>query len=280
MMAAVDARLVAALEHARFEVIPIRGVGDQIPHLPAGATVTVTASPTKGLEPTLTLAGELSAGGFVAVPHLAARLIRSRRHLQEILRRLDAEGITEVFVIAGDAQEPAGHYEGAAGLLADMAEVGHRLTEIGITGYPESHAFISDEATIQAMFDKAPHATHIVSQICFDPAVTARWVDAVRERGVDLPIYVGLPGVVDRIRLLRICRRVGLGDSVRFLSKQGNVAAKLLTGYVPDELVTALTPQLLDERSRVRGWHLFTFNEVRTTELWRQHMLADLRNVA
>jgi len=279
-MAPADARLAAALERARFEVIPMKGVGDQIPYLPAGATVTVTASPTKGIDATLALAGELSAGGFAAVPHLAARLVRSRGHLQEILRRLDADGITEVFVIAGDAQEPAGPYEGATGLLADMAEVGHRLTDVGITGYPESHSFISDSDTIQAMFDKAPHATYIVSQICFDPAVTAWWVDAVRERGVDLPIYVGLPGVVDRMRLLRICRRVGLGDSLRFLSKQSNVVTKLLTGYVPDELVTALTPQLLDDRCRVRGWHLFTFNEIRTTELWRQHRLADLRNVA
>ncbi len=277
---AADARLVAALEQARFELIPIRGAGDQLQYLPPGATVAVTSSPSKGIEATLALAAELAAGGFMAVPHVAARLVRSRGHLQEILRRLDGEGITEVFVIAGDAQEPAGPYEGAAGLLADMAELGHALTDIGITGYPESHSFISDSDTIQAMFDKAPHATYIVSQICFDPAVIAWWVGAVRERGVDLPIYVGLPGVVDRVRLLRICRRVGLGDSVRFLSKQGNVVGKLLTGYVPDELVTALTPQLLDEQCRVHGWHLFTFNEIRTTELWRQHMLADLRNVA
>lgn len=277
---AADARLVAALERARFELIPIAGAGDQVPFLPPGATVAVTSSPTRGIEPTLSLAGELSARGFVAVPHLAARLVRGRDHLREILRRLDGTGITEVFVIAGDAQEPAGPYEGAAGLLADMAEVGHKLTEIGITGYPESHSFISDEETIQAMFDKAPHATYIVSQICFDPAVTAWWINAVRERGVDLPIYVGLPGVVDRMRLLRICSRVGLSDSVRFLSKQSNVVGRLLTGYQPDELVTALTPQLLDERCRMRGWHLFTFNEIRTTELWRQHLLADLRNVA
>jgi hypothetical protein len=41
-----------------------------------------------------------------------------------------------------------GEFDGAAPLLPDIAEVGHGLEEIAITGYPESHAFISDETAI------------------------------------------------------------------------------------------------------------------------------------
>ena len=37
-----------------------------------------------------------------------------------------------------------------------MAELGHGLEQIGVTGYPESHALISDETTIQAMFGVGP----------------------------------------------------------------------------------------------------------------------------
>lgn len=277
MISDSDNALVRSLERARFEIIPMKGIDEQIPYLPPGATVTVTSSPTKGVDVTLDLAGRLRRDGFQVVPHVAARLVRSEGHLREILGRIDDLGIDEVFVVAGDAKEPAGPYEGGSHLLRAMAAIGHRFHQIGITGYPESHGIISDAATIQAMFDKAPYATYIVSQICYDPSVVAWWIGAVRGRGVDLPIYIGLPGVVDRARLARISLRVGLGDSVRFLRKQSGVVSRLVGGYTPDELVTGLEPQLRDADANVRGWHLFTFNEVEKTERWRQQLLSHYR---
>ena len=60
----------------------------------------------------------------------------------------------QVFVIAGDPREAAGEFAGAAGLLSAMDELRGRFAEIGISGYPESHHFISDEATIEAMFEE------------------------------------------------------------------------------------------------------------------------------
>ena len=57
-----------------------------------------------------------------------------------------------------------------------MGPLRDRFDEIGITGYPESHHLISDEETIQAMFAKAPMATCIISQICFDADVIAAWI--------------------------------------------------------------------------------------------------------
>lgn len=263
-----------SFERARFEIIPMKGVEEQVDYLPDGALVTVTSSPSKGVDATLELAERLRKRDLCVVPHVAARLIASSAHLRDILDRLADLGISEAFIIAGDSKEPAGPFEGAASLLRTMHEIGHRLEEIGIAGYPESHAFISDSTTIQAMFEKVPYASYVVSQICFDPAVTKRWIGAVRDRGVTLPIYIGLPGVVNRVRLGRISMKVGLGDSMRFLTKQSGVVSKMMRGYVPDELVRELSPCLDDDRLLVRGWHLFTFNEVERTERWRQQQTA------
>ena len=41
-------------------------------------TVAVTASPVKGLEPTVELAEKLAARGYRVVPHLAARSVAER----------------------------------------------------------------------------------------------------------------------------------------------------------------------------------------------------------
>lgn len=271
------AGLRASLERVRYEILPIKGVDEQLEHLPDGAQVTVTASPTKGIEATLELCEQLAPRDLRVIPHLSARLVRDRAHLADLLARIEGLGIDAVFVVAGDAVEPVGPYEGAVGLLREMDTLGHRLGSIGITGYPESHSFIPDADTIQAMFDKAPYATHIVSQICYDPAVIAGWIRAVRARGVELPIHIGIPGAVDRAKLARISVKVGLGDSVRFLRKQASVVSKLVTGYTPDDLITSLAPIVTDDAGAVAGWHLFTFNDVEKTEQWRQSLLATLQ---
>lgn len=275
-----DSGVAASLRRVRFEVLPLAGVEEQIAHVPDGAIVTVTSSPAKGLEATLALCERLRDRGVVAVPHVAARLLRGRDDVAALLRRLDGTGISEVFVVAGDAPEPAGPYEGALGLLREMADLGHTLERIGVTGYPESHASIPDDDTIRAMDAKAPYASYIVSQICYDPSTIERWVGAVRARGIALPIYCGIPGAVDMARLLRISLKVGLGDSVRFLRKQGGVVRRLVAGYSPDPLVEGLAHLLADPASDVAGWHLFTFNEVENTEQWRQARLARTQGVS
>jgi methylenetetrahydrofolate reductase (NADPH) len=228
-------------------------------------------------EATFDLCEQLAQRDLRVFPHIAARLVRDRGHLAELVARAKDLGVEGVFVIAGDAKEPAGPYEGAVALLREMDALGHHFSSVGVTGYPESHAFIPDADLIQAMSDKAPFATHIVSQMCYDPAEIAAWVAVVRRRGIHLPIYVGIPGAVDRAKLARISLKVGLGDSVRFLRKQTSVVSRLVSGYTPDDLVQGLGPVVAEEGNGVIGWHLFTFNDVAKTEQWRQGLLTTIR---
>ena len=245
-----------------------------VEHVPQEVTVTVTTSPRKGLEPTLELSERLARHGYTIVPHLAARHVRDRVELAEIAERLRASGASDVLVMAGDAPEPVGEFEGALPLLRALAELGKPFAEVGITGYPESHAFLSDRATIKAMFEKEAFGTYIVSQICFDPEVTAAWIENVWERGTLLPLHIGLPGAVDRSRLLRVSERIGVGDSIRLLRDDG-------TGeegrFDPGPLVEGLE-QSVHERRNVAGFHIFTFNELEATEWWRQRMLEPVRS--
>jgi methylenetetrahydrofolate reductase (NADPH) len=271
--------VVQALRRPRYEVLPLGDVVDLVAeHVPRDVTVTVTASPGRGLASTLDVAERLAAHGHRVVPHLAARLVAGETQLQEILERLRGCGVGDVFVIAGDVREPAGPFGGALDLLAAMADLGHRLDQVGIAGYPERHPFIHDDITIQAMWDKRRFATYIVSQLCFHPRVVAAWVHRVRRRGVDLPIHVGVPGPVDAARLLRISTRIGIGESARFARRHTGWLPQLLRvgGYRPGRLVDGLAASLADPASRVAGLHLYTFNEVARTERWRQETLGRL----
>jgi methylenetetrahydrofolate reductase (NADPH) len=269
-------RLAELLGRSRYEVIPLDGTEERVlAHAPRDLKVTITVSPTRGLEPTLDLAARLAGHGFDVVPHLAARFVRDRMHLGELAARLTEIGICDVFVVAGDAKEPAGTFEGAPPLLDALSELGHAFEEIGIAGYPEGHPFVDDETLMAALLAKAYQATYIVSQVCFDPAVTARWIESIRALGVPLSIYVGVPGVVSRRKLFHVSTRIGIGDSLRFLRKNGSFAARFLRGgFSPDPLIDGLGSVL--DREQVAGFHVFTFNDVEDTEAWRRERLNRL----
>jgi methylenetetrahydrofolate reductase (NADPH) len=268
--------LLAHLSHPRYEVLPLEGIVEHVvAHVPREVKVTITASPVRGLDATLDVAAGLAAHGYAAVPHLSARLVRDEEHVAAILERLRSDGVHEIFVPAGDAAEP-GAFAGAADLLAAMGS-GHGLTDIGITGYPESHHLIDDDTTIRAMFVKAQMATYIVSQLCFDPETIRVWFARVRGRGTGLPIWVGMPGIVDNSKLLRISMKIGLGESARFLRAHRAWLRRLVTRtFTPDALVRGLAPLYGDPEAAMGGFHFYTFNELERTERWRRQMLERL----
>jgi methylenetetrahydrofolate reductase (NADPH) len=271
--------LVAFLRSPRYEVLPTEDIEERVlAGVPRDVTITITASPRRGIDATVDLATRLARGGFVVVPHLSARLIRDESHLKEILGALATIGATDVFVVAGDASEPAGKFPDSVSLLEAITAEKHGLRDIGVTGYPERHSFIDDDLTIQAMWDKRRLATYIVSNLCFDPRVVKRWVARVRKRGVQLPIRVGLAGVADPAKLLRVSTKIGVVDSARFLKGHSNWFLRTLQpgGYSPERFITGLLPELAAADRKVTGLHVFTFNEIEPTEQWRQETLARL----
>jgi methylenetetrahydrofolate reductase (NADPH) len=274
------ASVVPLLRNPRYEVFPADGVEDAVGEwVPPGITVTVTASPARGLDATLGLTELLAGQGYRVVPHVSARLVADDAHLADIVARLTACGVDDVFVPAGDADPPAGRFDSALSLLERLAEMGNPFARTGITGYPESHPRIGDDITIQAMWDKRRHASYIVSNLCFDPATLRRWIIRVRERGVTLPLFTGLAGPVERARLVRMAAKAGAAESARFLADHTEWFLRLGTpgGYSPERFLSRLGATLSSPTSNVEGLHLFTFNQVQQTEQWRRALLARLR---
>ena len=258
------------LDVSRFEIVPLDGVREAVlEHVPRDVTLTVTVSPVRGLEPSLDLTEALTRDGYAVVPHVSARLVRDRSHLTELAVRLHAIGTRDVFVVGGDAAEPAGAYAGAAALLRDLRDVDAGVERIGIAGYPERHPLMDDATAWATLAEKAPFASYVVTQICFDPRVTMAWVADLRARGIDLPVYVGIPGAVKRAKLLRVSSRIGIGESIRFLRKHGNVVTRFLRpGAIrPDHLVGELA--IDGPATRIAGFHVFTFNDLEDTMAWR-----------
>lgn len=258
------------LEDPIFEMIPLSNAAEQARHLPTGAHISITASPNKTLDDSLDLAEELIGRGFRVTPHLSARMTRDRDHLQHLLSRIEALGITTAFVVGGDADVAGSFHDGVA-LLEAMAEIGHSL-ELGVPCYPEGHPQIPDGALASALAAKQAHASWMTSQMCFDAGAILKWTEAAREDGIELPLVLGLPGVADRIKLLRISSRIGVGRSLSFLRKNTGLVSAFVKpgGYDPAEFLVALGEHLPDPALEIIGCHIYTFNQCDTTEEWRR----------
>jgi methylenetetrahydrofolate reductase (NADPH) len=277
-MSSHDARR-RLIEQARYELVPLKSMHDQIPHLPAGCSVSVTCSPTKGIEPTLELSAELNGVGHHAVPHIAARLVEGREHLEKIAARLNEHDITEIFVVGGDP-DPVGPYSDGLSLMRDLLPMCPAVRTVGIPAYPDHHSMISDAALDEALMAKQALIAELglegfaSTQMCFNAKIIEDWLRGQRARGFALPIHLGVPGAVDRTRLLSLGTRLGIGSSLRFLRKNSGAILRLFSpaSYDPNKLITPLSRQA--DELNITALHLFTFNSIDSTVAWQRKSLT------
>jgi methylenetetrahydrofolate reductase (NADPH) len=245
----------------RIEIIPSAGIVEQVTDLvPLTTALTVTCLPHHGIERTMRTAVQLSVLGYTVIPHLAARSLHDRAELTGILRDCDAAGIREVFVIGGDRKQPAGPYESALPVLEDIAQYSGGLMRAGVAGYPEGHPSTGPVDMLDALLAKQHLASHVVTQMCFAPEKILDYAALLLREGVELPVWAGVAGAVPRTKLVSLAAQIGVGSSLKFLSRKGPLSRKLLSGgrYSPQTLVAGLE----NRPGNLEGVHLYSFNSL------------------
>ena len=272
--------LQGRLEDPCFEIIPLKGIEKKLGGLPPGSDVAITCSPDKGIPATLDLTRRLMNSGFTLIPHIAARMVEDEAHLRDILGQLDGLGVHRIFVVGGDAEQPAGNFDSSLQLLQLMSTLDHGIDVVGIGAYPEGHPLIDDLTLSRFLQEKQPFAAYMVTQMCFDPETIVDWLRRIRAEGVDLPVHIGVPGVGERAKLLRVALKIGVGQSARFLRSNLGLVGRMIKpgGYSPDELLLGLAPHFDMPPYGIEGVHFYSFNQIESTEKWRAEMLARLRD--
>jgi len=260
------------------EIFPTATIESKLDVLEPNSYIAVTCSPTKGVDETLAMSKRLSDRGFKVVPHIAARMVRDKAHLREIIKRLDDTPIVSLFVPGGDAEQPAGDYKKALDLLRDIADIDHQFTEIGIGAHPEGHPIASDDELLAQLLKKQEFANYIVTQMCFDARKIKSWLLDIRSRGIELGVWLGIPGASERSALIKTSLRIGVGDSVRYLKRQAKNTARLMASseYKPDKLLFELAPAIADPDLKIAGHHVYCFNLVERSEHWRHGFVEEL----
>lgn len=267
---------------ARYEVIPLKNLESQLEFIPKDASVSVTCSAAKGQQVTLDLTRRILDLGHMAVPHFSARLTEDEAAVRRLAEFCKVNGIREMFLVGGDPEVPAGKYDGAVSFLRDFLGCDHGLQRIGVTSYPDGHALI-DTTTVhevlhakQALLKEAGVPGFASTQMHFDVAAWKKWAADERAAGFDLPLHIGVPGVIDRAKLFTMGMRLGIGSSMRYVQKNRGVLGKFLKpgGYDPMKLLGPLG-KVADDL-KIEGVHLFTFNNIKDTADWQRRMLSKL----
>ena len=245
--------------------------------MPPHASVTVTSAPRLGVDATLDAAEWLAAQGHDVSPHLAARSVRDRAHLADIVARIRNAGVRKAFIVGGDG-EAIGEFRDGLTLLRALEPLGGWLEEIGVPSYPEGHPSIPGPVLLDDLRAKQRYAQATTTQMSFNPGAVASWITQLRADGITLPIHLGVPGVLQLRKLMLIGARIGVADSTRYLLKNRSLLGQLVQGsaFGPDALLAGLAATLADPRADIRRLHIFTIKQVAETVEWQRTMLADL----
>ncbi|MBV1950165.1 methylenetetrahydrofolate reductase [Streptomyces sp. BV129] len=253
---------VPRLEEAREAIAP----GTRI-------NVTYLAGEDPGMR--LTAARAVRECGFVPVPHLSARRLPSSAELERFLAGLAEEGAVEnVFVVGGDPARPEGPYEDALSVIRSGLLQRYGLRHVGICGYPEGHPAIGDDALWSALTGKAAALEaagltgDVITQFGFDADAVLTWLEALRGRGVHLPVRVGVPGPAGVRRLLGYATRFGVGTGAGVARKYGMSLTNLMGTAGPDRFLDDLVSGWDPARHGTVGLHFYTFGGLRPTAEW------------
>ncbi|MFJ3303957.1 methylenetetrahydrofolate reductase [Streptomyces sp. NPDC086549] len=250
--------------------------------IPPGTRVNVTFLGNEDLRMRLAAARAVRRLGFVPVPHISARRLPSRSDLEEFLAGLAADGTVEnVFVVGGDPARPEGPYEDALAVIRTGLLQRYGVRHVGISGYPEGHPAITEHSLWSALTDKSAHlgaqrlAGDVITQFGFDADAVLTWVERARERGVDLPIRIGVPGPAGVRRLMGYAARFGVGTSASIARKYGFSLTNLVGTAGPDRFLRALAREYDARRHGDLKVHFYTFGGLRATSEWIARFRAE-----
>ncbi len=243
--------------------------------IPPGTKIPITFLPGEDFPMRIAAAKRVRELGFLPIPHISARRLKSQEELESFLAELQREvGTDHAFVVAGDPPEPMGPYEDALAIIRSGLLAKYGIRRVGISGYPEGHPDIGNEKLWQAKRDKLAailergHDFAVVTQFTFNAEPVLDWLVQVRKAGVHALVRIGVPGPASVKRLLAFAARCGVGASTTVMKKYGMSITKLLTTAGPDKLIEDLAAGLDPRKHGEVLLHFYPFGGIRATAEW------------
>jgi len=252
-------------------------VDKAIERLPPRTLVSLTWIPGSNPMEMVAPAAKLRHAGLFVMPHVGARHLQSRNQLEELAARLVGEaGVERVLIVGGDRRKPAGPFDSSLAVMESRIFQRVGIFRMAVAGFPEGNPNISITNLNEALGAKVVFARQegirlsILTQFCFSAEPILNWLRRLRERGIDVPVRVGLAGPAGVITLLRYAVRCGVGNSVHVLT-ENPAFAKGLVNSGPEPILREIATELDEpewESLGITGFHFYLFGGLNRTLDW------------
>lgn len=250
------------------------------PRITPGSTISIPYLAGQDDEARLSSMQAVRGLGFEPMPHISARRVGSRAELETFVQRAVAEaGVKRCFVIAGDPSTPIGPFSDSAALI-DTGVLEHAgMQVVGVGGHPEGHPFMGTAERWNVLERKCRSIEQrgmrplIVTQFAFDADVVLTWLTALRERGIEHPVRVGVPGPAGVAVLARYAALCGVSACASVWAKYGLSIGKLFGTAGPDLFVDRLASGLTEAHGDVH-LHFFPFGGIAQSVKWIEQYRA------
>lgn len=263
---------------ASIEVAPKQAIESQdLPGLfPSGSRVYITDMGTDTVDTLTAAAKRVTDLGYKPVPHFACRRLTTRAALETRIRRAAEEaGVTDVLVIGGGLERPAGEFNSTMQVLETGFLDRYGITEIGIAGHPEGSPEFSEAVALEALRlkknfgERTGARLRIVTQFGFDAEAFIGWAEGLRESGIDLPVHLGVAGPAKITTLIKYAAQCGIGNSITYLKKNAFALTALATSHSPEGVVGPIERHVLDNpASNIKQIHVFPFGGIKKASEW------------
>lgn len=277
-----DAQVEALMQDFSIEVMPrtAEKIADFRAILPQGTRVYIAHIEGTPITDMVATAVRLRAAGMEPMPHFPARIIADKAELGEWVARYQGEAdVRQALMLGGGVTTPKGAYDNSMQLLE--SGLFDRFRRLHVAGHPEGNRDIAPdggkEIILEALRWKQDFArAHgiemaIVTQFAFDAKPIITWTEGLRERGITLPVHLGIAGPAKLQTLIKFAIACGVGPSLKVLQKRAKDVSKLLLPFEPTELVSELaahkaaTPDFAIERL-----HFFPLGGIKANTDWTQ----------
>ena len=194
--------------------------------LPKATRVYIAHIEGTPIEDMVSTAKRLANDGYSVMPHFPARIIKDADQLNDWIARYQGEaGIEQGLTLAGSPLRQLGGFESSMQLLETGLFDKAGFKRLHVAGHPEGNKDIdpdgSDKNVIEALrwkqeFSKRTDARiALATQFCFDAKPVIKWVDALTDAGIDLPVHIGIAGPAKLQTLIRFAIACGVGPSLK-----------------------------------------------------------------
>ena len=193
-------------------------------------------------------AKRISNEGFNVMPHFPARIIKDKSMLEDWINRYQGEaGIEQALLLAGGVNKPHGIYENSMQLVETELFEKYNFKHLHFAGHPEGNKDIDNDGSNknvdaalswkQKFKERTDIELALTTQFCFEAEPVIEWANSLIDKGVDIPVHIGVAGPAKLQTLIKFSIACGVGPSLRVLQKRAKDVKKLLLLLEPKEFL-------------------------------------------